>query len=181
MAKKPYFERALFFIGDKETGKSTQLRSMFKDWRLGTRGRVPTQRKLTETYPLSNERWLYLRLTSPHEMEETLTDFLEKCTSKMIVDPPAFRWNFAGALQRTPTKFLGPAPNVIEGFIKRFAPERVRAVILCPLQTGEILPDIEMSSLTKDLQRIPNLEIMTVDATQRERSGLMYSDFFNFT
>ena len=33
-----HFERALFLIGDSGTGKSTQLRSLFRDWRFGTNG-----------------------------------------------------------------------------------------------------------------------------------------------
>jgi hypothetical protein len=36
-----YFERALFIVGEQNSGKSTQLRSMFRDVRLGTSGIVP--------------------------------------------------------------------------------------------------------------------------------------------
>lgn len=76
MTRKMYrgihIERALFMIGDQNTGKSTQLRSMFLDWRLGNQGNIPTARNVRNMYALSNERWLYLRLTSPHEMRETL-------------------------------------------------------------------------------------------------------------
>jgi hypothetical protein len=61
-----HFERALFVVGEPNSGKSNQLRSMFRDVRLGTRGDIPTARKLDEVYRLSNERSLYLRLTSPH-------------------------------------------------------------------------------------------------------------------
>ena len=64
-AQEVYIERALFVIGYPDTGKSTQLRSMFLDWRLGTQGQVPTASNVRKTYALSNERWLYLRLTSP--------------------------------------------------------------------------------------------------------------------
>jgi hypothetical protein len=65
-----HFERALFIIGEPNSGKSTQLRSMFRDVRLGTGGTVPTPRNLPEMYRLSNERCLYLRLTSPNEAGE---------------------------------------------------------------------------------------------------------------
>ena len=58
-AQEAYIERALFVIGDQDTGKSTQLRSMFLDWHLGTQGEVPTASNVRKTYALSNERWLY--------------------------------------------------------------------------------------------------------------------------
>ena len=67
MANPRYVERALFLIGDQSTGKSTQLRSMFLDQRLGKMGQIPSDHNLMESYPLSNGRRLYLRLSSPHE------------------------------------------------------------------------------------------------------------------
>ena len=72
MAMSRYVERALFLIGNQNTGKSTQLRSMFLDWRLSMQGQIPTSHNLADSYQLSNERWLYLRLTSPHEADEAL-------------------------------------------------------------------------------------------------------------
>ena len=66
------FERALFVVGEPNSGKSNQLRSMFRDIRLGTGGNIPSGRRLDEVYRLSNERSLYLRLTSPHEAGESL-------------------------------------------------------------------------------------------------------------
>ena len=65
-----YFERALFVVGEQNSGKSTQLRSMFHDVRLGTEGTIPAATNLREMYRLSNERCLYIRLTSPHERGE---------------------------------------------------------------------------------------------------------------
>jgi hypothetical protein len=65
-----YFERALFIVGEQNSGKSIQLRSMFRDARLGTEGEIPAAAHLREMYRLSNERCLHLRLTSPHEMGE---------------------------------------------------------------------------------------------------------------
>jgi hypothetical protein len=66
------FERALFVVGEPDSGKSTQLRSIFRDVRLGTQGEVPPKSNLPDVYRLSNERCLYLRLTSPHEAKESL-------------------------------------------------------------------------------------------------------------
>ena len=102
-----HFERALFVVGEPNSGKSNQLRSMFRDVRLGTGGNIPTGRRLDEVYRLSNERSLYLRLTSPHEAGESLgkkrrkRNFLEKTAQIIDENAPRFgrRWNFAGALQ----------------------------------------------------------------------------------
>jgi hypothetical protein len=82
-AQGVYVERALFMVGDPKTGKSTQFRSMFLDWRLGRKGNVPTANRLCESYPLSNDRWLYLNLTSPHERPGTLNQFLNNYANKM--------------------------------------------------------------------------------------------------
>ena len=88
-----HFERALFVVGEPNSGKSNQLRRMFRDVRLGTGGDIPTERRLPELYRLSNELCLYLRLTSPHEAGETIgrkrhgrTELSGKKTVKTIED-----------------------------------------------------------------------------------------------
>jgi hypothetical protein len=53
-----YFERALFVVGEPNSGKSNQLRSMFRAVCVGTGGNLPTGRRLDEVYRLSNERSL---------------------------------------------------------------------------------------------------------------------------
>jgi hypothetical protein len=53
-----YFERALFVVGEPNSGKSNQLRGMFRDVRLGTGGNLPTGRRLDELSRLSKERSL---------------------------------------------------------------------------------------------------------------------------
>ncbi len=177
-----YIERVLFLIGEQNTGKSTQLRSMFLDWRLGKQGNVPTARNLPNSYPLSNERWLYLRLTSPHEASETLDQFLDKSAGEMLVNVPlARRWNFACPLQPTSTDILPDAPDVIEAFIRRFAPERVRAAILSPDRFGNAMPSPNLQNMTSILRALPGVEVMTMDATTRTGNGLIYADFFDFT
>ena len=45
-------ERVLFVVGTRHSGKSTQLRSMFRDVRFGTGGIIPKQRKLDDFYRL---------------------------------------------------------------------------------------------------------------------------------
>lgn len=183
MTKSRYVERALFLIGDPNTGKSTQLRSMFLDWRLGHEGQVPKAPKLPEIYRLSNERRLYLRLTSPHETDETLEKFLDKCDNKMCPsEAGGSRWNFAGPLQVSPTDNLPEGPRkVIEAFNEHFSPERVRAVILSPDRSGKTMDWSDIRSLTNELRSMSNCEVITVDATDRSANGLMYADYFNFT
>ena len=182
MTSGVYVERALFMIGDQNTGKSTQLRSMFLDWRLGNQGNVPTARNVQNTYALSNERWLYLRLTSPHEAGENLNKFLQKCANKMQPKGRlARRWNFAGALQPTGTGALPSAPDIISGFALQFAPERVRGVILSPDRFGNVMVPAALQSLTSALRQVPGTEVMVVDGTTRSGNGLLYADFFDFT
>ena len=181
-AQEAYIERALFVIGDQDTGKSTQLRSMFLDWRLGTQSKVPTTKNIPNTYALSDEHWLYLRLTSPHESDETLDKFLDKCAGEMqTTRPTARRWNFAGALQPNGPSRLPDGPNVIKGFIQRFTPERIRAVILSPGRSGDYMPELKHQHLTRTLHALPGVEVMTTDATTQTANGLMYADFFGFT
>ncbi|MCY4560096.1 MAG: hypothetical protein OXF79_27790, partial [Chloroflexi bacterium] len=83
MTRSSYVERALFMMGDPDTGKSKQLRSMFLDWRLGTSGEIPSANNVRNSYPLGNERRLYLRLTSPHEAGDTMKEFLDTCAGQM--------------------------------------------------------------------------------------------------
>ena len=176
-----YVERALFLVGDQNTGKSTQLRSMFLDWRFGNRGKVPPASNLPDTYPLSNERRLYLRVTSPHEAGETIEAFLNKCARKMQSSTGGWRrWNFAGAVQISATQDLPEGKEVIRAFIKRFAPERVRAVLLSPGHSGNHLDPDSLRELVADLRSLANCEVIMVDATSRKANGLMYADFFDF-
>ena len=182
MTQAGYVERALFILGEQNTGKSIQLRSMFLDRRLGTAGRIPDANNLTNSYSLGNERSLYIRLTSPHEAGETIEEFLKKCEGEMqSVGGGSRRWNFAGALQVSATCRLSKGTEVIAEFIKHFAPERVRAVILSPDRSGRLLEANELLELTQDLRSLTNCEAMIADAISRDANGLIYADFFDFT
>lgn len=189
MTNRVYVERALFMIGDQGTGKSTQLRSMFQDWRLGTWGDIPKARNPRNAYALSNERWLYLRMTSPDETNEDMARFLEKCEKNMRKRKKtgwpkrwlARRWNFAGALQHPGNKKLQGPANVLSYFESRFKPERIRAVVLSPDCHDNRMEPAELRSLIKSLRNVRNTEVIMVDATAREENGLIYADFFDFT
>lgn len=181
MTKSSHIERALFLMGAENAGKSTQLRSMFLDPRLGTGGEIPTARKPHDSYALSTHRSLHIRLTSPHEAKEDMRRFLDKCNRKMKPGPELRRWNFASALQIAGTPILPNGCQVIEAFVETFSPERVRAVILSPTRAGKPIEWNSISSLTETLRDRTACEVLTVDATHRTANGLMLADFFDFT
>jgi len=169
------------------------LRSMFLDVRLGTNQIIPSGRRLEEIYRLSNERCLYLRLTSPHEAGEHIgrkpgsargsKDFLNK-TSKVIVKHVpriAKRWNFASALQPNASNNMPDAETTCRAFVQRFRPERTRIVILSPDRHGEHLPLERHLRLVARLMEVPRTEICSIDARHREMNGLFLADFFDFT
>jgi hypothetical protein len=128
-----YFERALFIVGEQNSGKSAQLRSMFRDVRLGNEGKIPAAANLREMYRLSNERCLYIRLTSPHEMgeyirrrsetPEEVENFLDKTQEKMAASTLGRRWNFACPLQPHAANHMPDVAETVRAFVSRFDPE----------------------------------------------------------
>jgi hypothetical protein len=185
-----HFERALFVVGAPNAGKSCQLRSMFRDVRLGTGGDIPTARNVPEFYRLSIERCLYLRLTSPHEMMESIrkkhrahANFLEKTAGKMEANTPqlARRWNFAGPLQSDAENHMPDLVATCRAFVRYFNPERTRVVFLSPDQHGACLQEAGHMHLVGRLRQIPSVEICWIDARDRAGNGLLLADFFDFT
>ncbi len=177
-----HFERALFVVGEQDSGKSTQLRSMFRDVRLGRNGSIPDASNLPEIYRLSNERSLYLRISSPHEKGETPSEFLEKTEEKMRGRTPheGVRWNFACALQPFADNQMPDVVGTCERFVRRFDPERTRVVFLSPDRHSEYLQKAH-APLVPGLQAIPSVEICWVDARDRTANGLLLADFFDLT
>lgn len=176
-----YVERVLFIVAPPDSGKSTQLRSLFLDRRFGTGGKVPStseKRKLSAIYHISNDRQLFLRLTSPHEVGETPRDFHRKIRAKT----GAGRWCVAGTLQPRASKGM---PDIIETtklFSHEFKPERTRLLFLSPTRHGETLSDYsDGRDLLADLLAIPRVEVACIDARKREVNGLLIADFFDFT
>jgi len=173
-----WLERALFVTAPQDSGKSTQLRSMFVDHRFGGNGVVPTSRNIAETYHISNDRRLHLRLTSPHEYGETPREFIDKLKSKM----GAGRWCFAGAFQPDAFNKMPDIVETVRRFIAAFEPERVRVVFLSPNRHGiELASFLSGRDLSAELLQIPSVEVACVDARQRQSNGLFLADFFDFT
>lgn len=170
-------ERALFVVAPRNSGKSTTLRSIFLDRRFGTNG-IPTQPKLPDSYYISNERRLYLRLTSPHESDETPEEFFTKAEDKM----PGGRWCYAGPFQPAAFKQMPDVVESVEKFAKRFKPERIRVAFLSPNHRGsDISTFLQNRDLMADLLSIPKVEVMCLDGRQKEKNGLLLADFFDFT
>jgi len=177
-----YVERALFVVGEQNSGKSTQLRSMFRDVRLGANGNIPGALNLPEMYRLSNERSLYLRITSPHERGETLPEFLDKTEEKIKGRTPheGRRWNFACALQPFAANKMPDVVETCKRFVTRFDPERTRVVFFSPDRHGEYLQGTH-DPLVIALRAIPTVEVCWIDARNRIANGLLLADFFDFT
>ena len=160
-------KRVLLVAGASDTGKSTQLRSMFRDLRLGTNGEIPTARRLKTTIPLSPTDKMYLRLTSPHESEESLCEFLEKI-DKAIND--LYCWHVASAVQIEATTLTPSLIDIVSALDEQYSPELIRIVILSPDWRGNELGGA--SELIETLQEIPSCEASCIDATSRDRNGL---------
>ncbi len=183
------FERALFVVGAPNVGKSNQLRSMFRDIRMGTAGVIPTERNVREFYRLSNERCLYLRLTSPHEMKESIREkrgaranFLQKTAEKIQANTPHLgrRWNFAGALQANAENYMPDVVATCRAFVRYFNPERTRIAFLSPDRHGVCLQQAGHVDLVSRLRQVPSVEICWIDARDRAANGLLLADFFDF-
>jgi len=138
-----HLERVLFVVAGRHCGKSTQLRSMFRDARLGNRSEIPSERKLKDFHRLTNERFLYLRVSSPHELKESSKEFLRKTREKVEDAPVALgrRWNFACALQVGASNKMPDFVESVKLFVDYFEPERARVVFLSPDRNGEVLPN----------------------------------------
>jgi hypothetical protein len=190
--KDYYFERTLFVVGAPNSGKSTQLRSIFRDVRFGTGGNIPTDRKLPDFYRLSNDRCLYLRLSSPHELKESLgkkqggrgsvTNFLKKTEEKIASGTPELgrRWNLACPLQPHAANNMPDVVETCKAFVKYFKPESARVVFLSPDRHGVYLQETLHGCLSDDLRRIPSVEVCWIDARDRSGNGLLLADFFDF-
>lgn len=178
-----YVERALFVVGEQNSGKSNQLRSLLRDRRMGQGGVVRRKVKIPEVYRLSNERSLYLRLTSPHETGESLPEFLEGLWDKFSDNTSVRgrRWNAACALQPFRANSMRASlPTICKTFISWFAPERMRVAFLSPDRNGNLLQD-KHEAMAAILSAIPGVEVCWIDARDRTANGLLLADFFDFT
>jgi hypothetical protein len=171
-------ERFLFVVGAPNTGKSTQLRSLFIDPRLGTDGQVPTSRKVEAHYKLSIDRRLYLRLTSPHEYGESLKDFLQKTAANTTEG----RWCAAVPLQPDASEYgMTDLVKTVKAVIKEFTPERVRVCILSPDRHGNIWENKRLQKLFGRLWRLGPVECHCIDARERTTNGTLLAGYLDYS
>ncbi len=175
MPKSSTIERVLLVAGAPDTGKSVQLRSMFLDPRLGTDGRIPDGRNLPDTYRLSASRNLYLRLSSPHEMGESVDKFLAKIAAKTREG----RWCVASAVQVEPAQKMPGLPAVVAAIQERFSPERIRVAFLSPDRHGVVLAAV--GDVMRAARNAGGVEVVCIDARSREGNGLLLADTFDFS
>jgi len=180
--EKHHLERVLFVVGSRHCGKITQLRSIFRDVRFGTRVGIPRERKLDDFHRLTNDCFLYLRLSSPHELRESPKGFLRKAEGKIKMAHSEFgtRWNFASALQADASNKMPAAVETCSTFVEHFRPERTRVVFLNPDRKGDFLAANSILHDAHRLRRIPSLEMCWIDARDSEANGLFLADFFDF-
>lgn len=175
MQKTRHIERVLLVAGAPNTGKSVQLRSMFLDPRFGTNRQIPRASKLPDDYKLSPFRRLYLRLSSPHELKETLDRFLDKLEEKT---DGRYRWNVASAVQICATENMPDLTDIVAALDERFSPERIRVAILSPDRHGNVL--VEASEVMEELREVSSCETLCIDARSRCGNGLLLADTFDF-
>ena len=164
---KLHLERALFMIGRQNAGKTTQLTSL--------KTVIAKGKTTRRVFDLGNNRHLYVRLTSPQETGQTLSEFLRACEYNMR--SRYCRWNYACAMQPDSGINIGGAVSTIKAFKNEFSPGRTCAVILCPDWRGNRFPD-ERQALITDLSDIGVSEILTVDARNQNSNGPRYAGFF---
>jgi len=182
--KCAHIERILLIAGMPNAGKSTLLRHMFTDVRLGTKGIIPNTRKIS-LIQLSRERSLWVRFTSPHENSESEKKFLKKINRAAERGwSLGWRINIACPIQPTATNKTPNPVDLCRALKQEFLPERIRLIQISPRQDGE---NGNMLSLQEvDALRNLEVEILTVDARRHVGknaypNGLLLADFFDFT
>lgn len=184
--KRAHLERVLLVCGGQNAGKSSRLRSMFADPRLGTKGDIPIHSRVVPVR-LSRERGLVVRFTSPHERGETLETFLDKIDrdlERAWGNIGFWRANFACAIQPNAANQMPDAVATCTAIHDAFWPERIRLVQIQPRQDG--CPGDLLSEAQVDHLRNISVEVVTIDgrrpAEKRpDPNAFFLSSFFDFT
>jgi hypothetical protein len=154
---------------------------MYHDPRFGTGGKLPAQGQL-KPIALSYARYLFVRLSSPHETNESLSAFFDSIDriGKRAWDL-GWRFNFACALQPHQTATTPGIATICHQFKRAFLPERIRIVQIDPKQDGQLGTLLTPA----DLKRLwsMDVEIATVsgDRLGQRMNGWFLADYFDFT
>jgi hypothetical protein len=177
-----HFERLLLVSGDSNAGKSTLMRSLISAATFSFKR--PTTRGRLASVPLSAERCLFVRVSSPHESGLTQKQFFQFIDNEMkrAKRMGYTRFNFASALQQGPLKGV-PLEQLCRQIQQYFGPERIRLIHLYPTQvkTHQALGLPVVNNLWRK-----GVEVATIDSRIRtkratESAGYLLADFFDFT
>ena len=181
---RAHLERILLVCGLQNAGKSRLLRHMLGDYRLNRQ--VPPQARFGFC-ALSRERCLAVRFTSPHERNETPTDFHKKIdrTTERAWNNGFWRINFASAVQPRALNNMPDIVEVCEGLQKAFAPERIRVVQLAPDQWGNFSSQLTNAEID-GLRKLEDVEVVAIDARRSNYpvepgNVRILADFFDFS
>lgn len=173
----PYLERCAFVLGRQNDGKSSQIRDIYRDVRLGDgKTRIGQAGRMQDWIQISEHRHLLVRLTSPHEYGLDPQGYFDGIDQKVGLDTK-YRWNYLSALQIDAFRNM-PHPEIaIDAFQARFSPEKVRLFILCKSFGGLQQSQASLDRILKH-KFASNVEIVQIDG-QRD-NGLVIADFFEF-
>lgn len=155
---------------------------MLGDRRLG--GVVPGAGPIAPR-SLSRERTLAVRLSSPHESNDTLKMFLDKIDKASAVAwRDYWRLNYACAVQPSAANRMPGIVDVCKEITAQFWPERIRVIQLAPQQSGvegETLGVAEVDKL-----RSCDVEVLTIDARRSTHPAepgnvRILADYFDFS
>lgn len=180
---RAHVERILLVCGEQNAGKSRLIRHMLGDFRLG--GAIPTTMVIPPR-PLSRERLLAVRVTSPHEMGENIGQFVDKIdrVTESAWNSGFWRVNYVSAVQPRAAKNMPDIADICEALIREFLPERIRVVLLSPNVWDERVAQLTNSEV--DRLRAADVEVITIDARKSVHpvepgNVRLLADFFDFS
>jgi hypothetical protein len=173
-----HLERVLLVCGEQMAGKSQLLRQMLGDQRLGGLG--PSMGRF-QSRPLSRERLIAGRFTSPHESGQTPAQF----HANIAASGKCWRYNYFSAIQPRAAKNMPGVADLCDGLIRAFRPERIRVVHLAPDQWGNLRSQLTDSEI--DGLRALDVEVLAIDARSRPSCPAepgnvrILADYFDFS
>jgi hypothetical protein len=130
--------------------------------------------RLSDWIAISNERYLHVRLTSPHEYGDGFEEFTDKVDEKQDERGTKYRWNFLGALQTNAFRNMPGCREICAALSARAMPSCANL----HSNGGAIRPQTEISRISQHCKKI-HVEFCMIDA--QHNKGLFLGDFFDFT